>query len=243
MGYSEYYDGVTDFTQSKMDTIHYPPMMQNNISIEIHIKLHHNDVNYKFDMDDLWKKAQPAIVNKIEVKTLQLTDLIIHICVHLDKHFKIGHVQFSSINDIVNILDSCADRLNWSAIQERCKLFGCEKEVFKYIILAKRQFNVSIPDEIVQQYDSILLKNDIRMFYNYLSGYENLTAIPTHVGNLKQIDNFADYMRYARDIVFPPKTFMIRKYNIKHPSLFLFYYPYRYWVGIKGLFFLIYKRR
>ena len=242
MGYSEYDDSVTDFTKSKMDLVHYSPMIQNNISVEIHIKLHHNDVNYKLDIKDLWLNAQPVTINKTEVKTLQLNDLLIYICVHLDKHFKIGHIQFTSINDIVNILDKFADSLNWNRIEERCMQFGCENEFFKYIILVTKFFDVSIPSEIIQKYESFLLKKDIRMFYNYLSGYRNLTAIPTHVGNIKEIDNLADTLRYLWDIIFPPKAFMIKKYNITHPTLFIFYYPYRYYIGLKGFLFVLLKR-
>jgi len=37
-------------------------------------------------------------------------------------------------------------------------------------------------------------------------------------------------------VLFPGKKLMLRSYRIKNESLYWLWYPYRFWVGIKGFF-------
>jgi hypothetical protein len=41
------------------------------------------------------------------------------------------------------------------------------------------------------------------------------------------------------EVVFPGKEFMIEKYSIKQPRLFWFWYPYRYYCGLKGFWYVV----
>ena len=85
--------------------IHYCQLLKNNISIEIHIKLHPNKDKYDLSIDKIWKNVQKINLYNQEVYTLEFYDLLIHLCLHLKKHFvDMEHVQFSSFSDITNIL-------------------------------------------------------------------------------------------------------------------------------------------
>lgn len=85
--------------------IHYCQLLKNNISIEIHIKLQNETEKYEFPIDKIWRNAQKINLYNQEVYTLEFYDLLIHLCLHLKKHFvDMEHVQFSSFADIVNLL-------------------------------------------------------------------------------------------------------------------------------------------
>ena len=108
---------------------------------------------------------------------------------------------------------------------------------------------------------------DEELFIKYLEGY-SFQVVPTslvsaHLENLKNISNFTDYIRYLFNILFPPMEFMIEKYGltpnplkgakdktargkssplgVRGPLWFL-WYPYRWWVGVKGVIKLIEKK-
>jgi len=49
-------------------------------------------------------------------------------------------------------------------------------------------------------------------------------------------------MRYVKGVIFPGKEFMIEKYSIKQPQLFWFWYPYRWYSGLKGLWLVITRK-
>lgn len=242
LGYRPAQSDVTAFVAAQKEIVHYAPMVMNGVSVEIHIKLHRDTEKYNLSIQEIWKNALPVTIHTTKLYTLNLNDLLIHLCVHLDKHFRGGNVQFTCFNDITNILDRYAAVIDWSVLTESCRFYNCEESVFKYIILINKYMNARLPDSIIQKYDYLLIEKDKILFCRYLQGYTaNFSATPIHLGNLKQIESLPDKLVYLRDILFPPKVFMITKYKIKHSSLFFLYYPYRYFVGIKGLIPIIKK--
>ncbi len=240
MGFKPCDASVTEFIGSQTEIIHFAPMVLNDVSVEIHIRLHRKSKDYEIQVSNFIKNAVPVTINQVQVHALQLYDLLIHLCVHLDKHFRGGHIQFTCFNDITNVLDIHADEIDWPTFTVRCRENKCENLVFGYLMLIHKYFNTRLPKNIVQKYGSLLTKGDESLFYGYLQGvFHKKYHVGTHWQNIRQIKGFGYKARYFWDLIFPPKKFMIQKYHIKNPSLYRFYYPYRYWIGVKGVFKLV----
>jgi len=220
------------------DIVHYPPMLLNGVSIEIHIKLHRKTEQYNLFVPIVWKNAIPVIINGINVKAMNNNDLLIHLCLHLDKHVCGGHVQFTCYNDITNLLEKLANEIDWENFSEACRLYNCEKIVYKYIVMIYKYMNATIPIGIFRKYGYLVKKRDEQLFRNYLRGYKSETAklkLSAHFAYIKNLQKPSNKVRYLRDVLFPSKAFMIQTYNIKNNSLVLFYYPYRLYIGIMGV--------
>lgn len=242
LGYRPQSDGAESELERKLDLIHYFPMVLNGVAVEVHIKLHQSIEKYDLNVDSLWKNALPATINGNEVFTLNTNDLLIHLCIHLDRHFHLGHVQFTCFNDITNLIEKHAGTFDWDAFAETCREYRCEEVVFTYIILVNKYMHANVPDSIIRKYGHFLSKNDEILFCKYLGGYRGFTSgMPKHFGNLYYLDSFTDRLKYVWEILFPTKAFMVAKFNIKHPALLPFYYPYRYYMGLKGVLMLIRK--
>ena len=240
MGYNKSEIHLSEFilSQFEKDTIHYPPMISNGVSVEIHIKLHSINEKYQLDIPELWNNSIPSILNGVQIRALNTTDLLIHLVLHLDKHFRVGHVQFTCFNDITNLLEKYSETINWSEFTESCRLYNCEEVVFKYLVMVNKYMNAAVPSDIIQKFSGLLTEKDEQLFCKYLKGH---FAVPSqlllsgHFGNLKRVDNFPDQVRYLWGVLFPSKVFMIQAYQINRPWLVLFYYPYRYYIGIRGV--------
>ena len=135
LGYKPIDDIRSNYVKNNLEIIHYPPMVLNGASIEIHIKLQRKSEKYHLFVDDLWKNAISETVNNTFVFALNNNDLLIHLCIHLDKHFREGHVQFTCFNDITNLLDKVANIIDWKVFGNTCRKYNCENIVFKYICL------------------------------------------------------------------------------------------------------------
>ncbi len=254
----------SEFVKAQRQVVHYDPMVLNGISIEIHIRLHKSIERYHLDNDSIWQNVSSAVVNNVPAYTLGKFDLLIHLCIHLDKHFKEGSVQFTCFCDIVNLLERFSGEMDWEKLIEVCKNYNCEKEVFKYIVLSNRFMNATVPDSIIEDYKYLLSEEVERLFFKYLEGYgseQHDINVSYHIVNLANLNSFRDKFRYSWDIVFPPKAFMIQKYInqfiihnekliinektfrnrlliINYQLLIKFWwlwYPYRWWVGVKGM--------
>ena len=115
-------------------------------------------------------------------------------------------------------------------------MYHCKEVVFKYLVLVNKYFRVSIPEEIIEENRFLLTSHDEKRFKRYLNG-DKFTSYGTsvHIRNLTDMNRIGAKWRYVWMIVFPGKEFMIQKYRIKHPSMYWLYYPYRHWMGWKGL--------
>ena len=225
------------------EVVHYTPLVLNGVAIEVHIKLHQDNERYRVHVDELWKNATQVLVNNIQVSTLNTYDLLIHTCIHLDKHFQQGHVQFTCFSDVTNLLEKNVEALDWTILVNTCKQYNCEIEVFKYIVLVNKYMQATVPTEIIKKYSYSLTVNEEELFFKYLSGFIGFTTgMHRHFGNFQHITSFSDKIKYFWKIIFPSKKFMMTKFQVKSSGLVYLYYPYRYYLGIKGVYILIRKK-
>ena len=229
-------DKLSVFVESQFEIVHYPAMTLNGVSIEIHIRLHQKTENYKVIIPQLWENSNSSIINGVQVNSLTINDLLIYLCLHLDKHFRSGHVQFTCFNDITNIVEVYSKSIDWNAFKVTCQLFNCEDIVFRYLVLIHNYMNAPVPTEIIQNYLTLLTEKDEQKFLSYLRGnFSSNNYVETHLKTLKRIQDLSGKVKYVRDILFPSKAFMIQAYHIKYKSLVSFYYPYRYFIGLMGV--------
>jgi hypothetical protein len=292
-GLSNFVDAVS--TKEGLDFTHFEAFTKNNISIEIHLKLSpdkHKD-KYNLDIPEMFHKSVVATFNSQQISVLHPYDLLIHIAIHTDLHFRHGQIQFTCFNDLVNLLERFKTDFNWDEFIARCKQFNCEKAVFTHLLVVNKYYKAYLPPVIIEKYAYLPIDTVENQFLSYLKGetYKivSKTAVGGHLNSLKSIRSVPVLLRYLKEVLFPSKEFMIEKYlnqftmhnaqciikeeesqtstntltwaKIKkklcilgrakrqsramHYQLCIKYwwlwYPYRWYCGIKGLFYIITK--
>ena len=228
---------LSEFVSSQFDIVHYTPMVLNGVSIEIHIKLHRKGEMYNVLTSELWKNAMAVTVNKCNVLALEINDLLIHLCVHLDKHFQGGKVQFTCLSDITNVLNENEAGFDWGAFTASCRLYKSDEVVFKYIVLVNKYMNAPVPADVIDKYNYLLTEEVEQLFFKYIKGLvvPGTVSLSAHFYCLKEQATFSNKVRYLLGVLFPPKDFMIGRYKIKYSALVTFYYPLRWSEGITGV--------
>lgn len=235
LGYKSSGTKTSNTIQNISGFVHYDPLILNGVSIELHINLHGKGKSYHLSVEEMMRNSETVMVNKIKINTLCLNDLLIFLCIHLDKHFINGNVQFTGFIDIANLLQIYHNKINWTEFVNKCNVYQCEDVVFKYLILVNKFFNAVLPDKILEKNNSLLTEKDIILFFRYLHGYIGIHyEASSHLKHIHQLVGFKNKSKYILNVVFPTKQFMIQKYQIETPKLYLFYYPYRLWIGLKG---------
>lgn len=246
LGYdgSEYSLSTFVTSQFTKNSIHYPPMIKDGVSIEVHTKLHRNTQSYQVILPKIWSNCSEAIINNVPILVLNDIDLLIYLCLHLDKHFKGGHIQFTCFTDISNLLEKDADTMDWEKLIEVCQLYRCEDIVFLYIVMVNKFIHVTVPQQILERYRYLLLHDDEELFIKYLKGTNSeilFGNISSHTKNLNSINNIFHKIRYVWNVLFPSKVFMINMFKIKNPAYVIFYYPYRHYIRLKELIYSLFK--
>jgi len=224
----------SDFVKQYLDFVHYPPMDRDGISVEIHIKLHQKKYAYKLDIPSVFNHAIPVEIQHLPAFALDSDDLLIHLCVHADKHFNEGQIQFTCYNDITNLLNDFQFAPDWQRFIARCKLHQCEEVVFRHILLVNHFCGAPVPREIILEYNYALNSNDCRLFLKFLRGEfsekKKVTSLlVTSLGLLKNIDGIGLKLRFVAHMLFPPKSYMIERFHISKPSFYPLYYFVRMW--------------
>jgi len=168
---------------------------------------------------------------------MELHDLIIHTCVHIDKHFRAGNLSFRSFTDLVNLLELHGSALNWEYLLQRCELHKCTNVVMSYIVLVSEFYSVALPAAITNKYSSVVTKSDKKLFLHYLHGGKlQPSQVSSHLNNISNIKELRTKIIYLWEIIFPSRAFIKSKFRLKNNDSVWFYYFYRWWIGIKGIF-------
>ncbi len=238
------YDGVeSELVGGQSDRVHYKPRIKANISVEVHEKVHHENETYSISSDHLFKNAVEYTLKDTTVRGLDIYDLLIHLCVHLDKHFNDLNSSMKSFIDIVNLIDT-NENLDWEQLAQRCKTYKCTDIVFNYILLCNSYFGVKLPQQILSKHRIITSKEIL--FLEEVKGLNNKpgnqTSLLSHSNYIKSENTILTKIVYVFRNLFPLPAFMIKKYHIKSLWLVPFYYFYRWWLGIKGVYIVIIKK-
>ncbi len=228
---------------------HFAPLVKDNISVEIHHKLHNEQYGYTINTDDFWKNANPVFLHGVSSLALSPNDLLIHLCIHLDSHNAISNIQLRHISDIVNILEFFKDKLDWQKFENSCVQNNCSQNVFGNLLLIKKYYNAQIPENIIQRnkhYSNALTEE---IFINTLGNNEEEIErkkrdfmAERNLQNLKRVKGFRNKMFYLLGDMFPKKEFMYQNYKIKNKKLLCFYYLKRLSIGFVKMLMVIKKK-
>lgn len=241
MGYQSNDMKLSDFVKENTGIVHYTPMIKNGVSVEIHIRLHSEAEQYQVDLSGIWQRATPLQLHGVTALGLSPEDLLLHLCFHLDKHFRSGQFQFTCLYDIVNMLNHKGDLMNWPLFEQTCSDAKAEKETYKYLVLAQKYQHAKLPDYLLKKYGRLLTPKDERLFLGILRGrgVHLYTAGVWRV--LGHMNSFTKGFRYLFDIFFPSVEFMMKRYRLQRKSQLWLYYPLRQLSAVKSLWLTIKK--
>lgn len=231
---------MAEFLRKNLGFEHYPQLVFEGVSIELHVRLNRPGEKFHLAARNFLKNAETVTISGTEVKVPDFYDLLIHTCVHLHKHFRHAQVQFTGFNDIVNLLNMHFEKINWETLSERCRTYGCEKIVYRYLLLTSKYYQVTLPVHILSTYAYCLTNEVEEQFLHFLSGYRGKHySVETGIRGINKVQGISMKVKYLALMLFPTRKYMIASYKIKNPSLFWCYYPYRYWIALKGLWKMI----
>ena len=244
MGYSASKWKMSDFISEHTKIVHYTPMIRNGVCIEIHIRLHYISEAYQVDLNAIWQRAVPLQLHGVPVLGLCPEDLLMHLCIHLDKHVHSGQFQFTCLYDIVNMLNHKGDVLNWTFFEQLCLQANAVSVTYKYLLLAQKYMNGQLPISVSEKYSHTFEPKVEQIFLAVLRGNSIQNYASSVYRNVSGLDSFSNRIHYLFDLFFPKWDFMKKRYRLKRKRQLWTYYPYRHlmafmhiWLNIKKAFY------
>jgi hypothetical protein len=126
--------------------IHVPVFLKKgSVPIEIHFSIVDRPYAERFDVEDLWKRAQPGSIQGVEVLVLSPEDLLLHLCAHTGVHHGFSNGVMPLV-DIQRLIEFYSTALNWQRVVETASQWGLARCVYLMLTLAKKLIGASVPD-------------------------------------------------------------------------------------------------
>ena len=130
---------------------HLPPFINERaVPIEIHWHIVRPDIPFflTIDIDGLWKRAQPAIIDDVQVLVLSPEDLILHLCTHIIRHI-VEFIGLRSFCDLSEIIRHYQDEIDWEQLQIRSKEWRMDRTLYPILSLLKELLGESVPEDML----------------------------------------------------------------------------------------------
>jgi hypothetical protein len=232
---------LSDFITTHSTPVHEAPMHKNGVSVEIHTHIHSINESYHVHLERMWQDAVPIRLHGVNTLVFCPEDLLMHLCLHLDKHFRYGFFQFTCLYDLLNMINHKGNMIDWQLFEERCHMAGAENRTYKYLSLISEFMGARLPETVAALASGKRTQGDLRKMQNILQGRgkERKDYVTNLLQCLHSFANKADSWHYLADLFFPSRAFMMKRYKLKHAIQLTWFYPYRSVKAINGVILML----
>ena len=98
----------------------------------------------------LWEEARPVQVGDVEVLSLGLEDLMVHICVHMATHLCVGGFGIRQVLDLAMMVKQKESEIDWQRFIKKVQVWKIEQFTATIFKVVWQLFKVSVPVELEQ---------------------------------------------------------------------------------------------
>jgi hypothetical protein len=201
--------------------------IRNGLLVDLHLKLNKKK-RYDLKIEDVWDRAVKTNFEGVDIWRLESMDFLIHLCIHLHKHFVVFNHKTIHFLDIKLFIQK--NRIEIAQLMSRAREYGCEREVGQIIYLLEAfgilsASNRRISFDISNQ-ERVSLEESFMMSLEKLKHELVEHAKSEPYFRIPQLSKL-DQLRYILFYLFPEREFIKGRYP-GNSSLYFFVYVQRF---------------
>lgn len=206
-----------------------------DIVLEIHWSLFDSPYyQHTLALDWFWATATPLRIVDVTTRMLGPEAQVLHLCGHLLLHHGSGAPRLLWLHDIAEVLIAYRETFDWEMLLRQAQAFNLTLPVRQLLLRVQEQWRVPIPATALAQLRTLTPSAaEARVFADLTSPHR--PVIRRFWADLASMPDWKTRLAYAWHSIFPAAAYMQRRYAIPQPWLTPLYYPYRWWVGVRGL--------
>jgi hypothetical protein len=202
------------------------------IPLEIHWSLFDSPYyQERLRLEFCWQHAQTFRLGETEARMLDPVSQVLHLCGHLVLHH--GGQDLLWENDIAEFVALHGASIDWPTLLERARLCELVLPVQQLLLRLVEEDAHAIPADVVEQLRALQPTAGEERVVGYLST-EQRTVGRRFWTDMASMSRWSERFGYAWTHLFPSAAYMRQRYGISHPLLLPFYYPYRWFRGLRG---------
>jgi hypothetical protein len=203
--------------------------------LEIHWSLFDSPYyQHNLALDWFWETATPLHIEDVSTRMLGPEAQLLHLCGHLLLHHGSGVSRILWLHDIAEVLVAYQETLDWNSLLRQAQSHDLTLPVRQLLLRVTEQWRIPIPETVLARLRALEPSaQEARVFADLTAPQR--PVIRRFWADLASMPDRKTRLVYAWHSMFPTAAYMQRRYTISHPWLTPLYYPYRWWVGAKGL--------
>lgn len=190
----------------------------------IYVEIHPNV--YELPHLAPWINASPkAIASTDNTFILGAEDFLLHLCLHLNHHFKTGTHRLIWWYDIAEVLERYQRELDWNYAIRIAKEHRVEEVIHSILCVINERFHADVPAEVLSQLKNggiVISINDV--LHPARVRDRELVSLSSWLSAISRIPSIHSKIHYLFRWVFPSREFMIHHYSLARPNRVCFYY-------------------
>lgn len=191
------------------------------------------------DMEWFWSTARPVHFEGVDALVLGPEAQLLHLCGHLALHHPVppgGDLKpvLLWLVDIGEVLHRYRDELDWDVVLAKAAEFDLVLPLQEVLGHVRSLWPFFFPDELWARIAALRPTRTEARVYRWLTA-EHRPTLYRFVTDLAMMPTWSMRVRYAAQSIFPPAEYMRDRYRIRRGWMVPLYYPYRWYVGLVGL--------
>lgn len=199
-----------------------------NINLDLHWKLV-SPVYYQrtFLTDWFWETAIPTKLSDAPAFILGNEAQIVYLCAHLMLHH--GGQSLLWLHDIAEVLAFSPTAIDWDLVITKAQTYKLVLSVQQILLRVADEWKAEIPANVRSQLATLKPSwEEVRAY-----SWQHQTMALRLFDDLAGAKDWLTRLHIAWDTLFPSRAYMQQRYQIPHPLLIPFYYPYRWLRGFR----------
>ena len=117
---------------------------EKNIWVDVHWDFVVPSASVQIDTNELWARLQPISVNRRELKTVSVEDLLLILCLHGFTHF---WERLGWISDVAALIES-REKIDWTLLLENADRMGSRRILSLGLYLASNLLGAPVPPDV-----------------------------------------------------------------------------------------------
>ena len=185
-------------------------------------------------MDWFWQTASTVQIGNTPARVLGPEAQILHLCGHIALQHGDEPPKLLWLHDVAEVLVYYRGQLDWGELLARAQACGLVSPVQRVVGQVADQWGVPVPAETVSRLNALRPSAaEVRAAAWRTAGERPVAQ--RFWSDLQSMGGWRQRLHYAWIHLFPSVTYMQGRYHIRHRWLVPLYYPYRWWVGLRGV--------
>ncbi|MCK4734394.1 MAG: nucleotidyltransferase family protein, partial [Methanophagales archaeon] len=205
------------------------------VKIDVHWDIQSPSSPFQIDINKFWENAQPVKIVDVEAQMLAPEDLLLHLCLHLNRHLvNRGTMDYKSYGDIAEVIWHYGEKINWKYLVQSTKNYGIEEPIYQSLYNVNKYLGAFVPVDVLKAIKTVKSNVNIEDIFKssrILEGNLKKRNQWREINYLKRLTKVDGLMNKAHILfgdVFPCKEFMMQRYSIRNKKLIGVYYLIRF---------------